>query len=419
MSKIRDALITQKRELELTRQKRYIPRNVRLSSLDKDIIKVIIGPRRAGKSFFAIHEMNKSDNYGYVNFDDERLVEITQYDDIIETINSLYNHPRLLLLDEIQNLPKWELFVNRLQRQGFNLVITGSNSNLLSSELSTHLTGRYVESVVFPFSFREYLDYFGPEATTSEIKVRLDQYLRAGGYPEPLVKEIEYSDYLRTLHDSIIFKDIVNRYNIRYPRPMNDLSRYLFSNPGSPLSYRKLTGMVGVKSTATVMKYIDYFEEAFLIFQVNAFSVKYREQVRAAKKVYPIDNGMIAANAFNFTPNSGVLMENITAADFKRNELEGKLDLFYFKSPQGYEIDFVVKQGLEITGLYQVCYNLDNEKTKTREIRALLHGAKHLRCKNLTVITGDYEGVEEAEWYGIKGTVHFVPLWKHLQNFSN
>jgi predicted AAA+ superfamily ATPase len=417
---IRDILLTQQRELENIGKKQYVPRTAVLKELDKDIIKVIIGPRRAGKSFFAAHELKKIGDCGYVNFDDEKLVEVTDYNDIIETVNSLYNNPRLLFLDEIQNLPRWELFVNRLQRQGYNLIITGSNSNLLSSELATHLTGRYVSTLVFPFSFKEYLGYFGDveKSTSSEIKVKLHDYLHSGGFPEPLVKKLDHNEYLKTLHDSILYKDIVKRHHIRSIKPMGDLSVYLISNSGSPISYRNLTKLVGLKSVGTIVKYLDHFEEAFLSFKVDAFSRKYKEQVKSNKKIYTIDNGFITSKAFNFTGNIGVLYENLAAVELKRRELSGELEVYYYKNPQGYEIDFVVKKKLEIHRLIQVCYDVEDEKTRAREIRALLHGAKDLMCDNLLVITGNYENEEKVEWFGLKEKIRFVPLWKWLSGMD-
>lgn len=420
MANIRDILLTQQRELALLNQKQYIPRDVQLKELDKDIIKVIIGPRRAGKSFFAVHELKKIGQFGYVNFDDEHLVDVEDYNDIIETLNSLYNRPRILFMDEIQNLPKWELFVNRLQRQGFNLVLTGSNSNLLSSELATHLTGRHIGTVVFPFSFKEYIRFFSTagEPTTGEIKSKLHDYLHCGGFPEPLVKGLDPNEYLRALHDTILYKDIVKRHNIRSIKPMGDLSGFLVSNSGSPMSYRNLAKLIGLKSVNTIAKYLQHFVEAFLFFEVNAFSVKYKEQVRSNKKIYIIDNGIIGSKAFNFTANTGVLYENMVAVELKRKELKGELEFYYYKNPGGYEIDFVVKEGLEITQLIQVCYSIPDEKTRAREIRALIHGYRDLNCSNLMVITGDYENEETVEWFGIKSKVRFIPLWKWLMDLK-
>ena len=416
MTNFRDVLLMQKRELENFNQKQYAPRLAQLKELDKDIINVIIGPRRAGKSFFAIHELEKTGNFGYINFDDESLVGIENYNDLIETLNSLYNNPKILLLDEIQNLPKWELFVNRLQGQGYNLVLTGSNSNLLSSELATHLTDRYISTIIFPFSFKEYFNYSksSEETTTGEMKAKLHDYMIKGGYPEPLVKGLDYNEYLRTLHDAILFKDVVKRHNIRSSGQLGDLSRFLVSNSTNFISYNTLTRLTGLKSAGSITKYTDFLEEAFLFFKLNAFSFKYKEQVKSNKKIYTIDNGFITSRAFQFSGNIGPLYENLAAVELKRRELMGELEFYYYKDALGYEVDFVVKRGLEITELIQVCYNVNDEKTRNREVRGLLHGYKDLHCGNLTVITADYENTETIEWYGIKGEIKFVPLWKWL-----
>ena len=169
----KDVILIQKRELENRLQETYIERKLSVPwDLGDDLIKVISGPRRAGKSFFAIHLLRQTGSYGYVNFDDERLIAIEDYDEIVSAVNTVYGNPRYLLFDEIQNLPRWELFVNRLQRQGFRLLITGSNANLLSSELATHLTGRDAVCVLFPFSFGEYLAVSGEQRTAVEKYIR-------------------------------------------------------------------------------------------------------------------------------------------------------------------------------------------------------------------------------------------------------
>src|SRR3989338_1817624 len=190
LQEIKERAILQKREIEVKLKEKYIERNQDLK-LNNDLIKVIVGPRRAGKSFFAIHFLDKKGKFGYVNFDDEKLIEVENYDEIITSLNSVYDNPKFVLFDEIQNLPKWELFANRLQRQGYNLIITGSNSNLLSKELATHLTGRHLLTNIFPFSFKEYLKFEGKELTNTEIKERLSKYILNGGYTEILSKKIE------------------------------------------------------------------------------------------------------------------------------------------------------------------------------------------------------------------------------------
>ncbi|MCZ7385423.1 MAG: ATP-binding protein [Candidatus Methanoperedens sp.] len=411
---IRDILLIQKRELESRLKEKYIERADNSKKFESSLINVIIGPRRAGKSFFAVHALSKPDTFGYANFDDEKLVEITDYNEITNAINSLYNNPKYLLFDEIQNLDKWELFVNRLQRQGYALVITGSNSNLLSKELATHLTGRYSVINIFPFSFKEYLDAEDKELTESEIKEKLVAYMTYGGYPEPLLKKIEYRDYLSTLFNSIIYKDIVKRFRIRFVQAIEDLAVYLISNIAQEFSYNTLSRVTKCKSVHTVQKYLGYLEESFIFFKIDRFSFKVREQIASNKKIYCIDNGFIHAKAFKFSPDIGKLYENIVAIELKKLEMDGIANIYYWKSEQQEEVDFVVKQGTKIKQLIQVCNDLGDIKTKDREVRALLKAGKELGCKNLLVITEGYEGEEELNWFGIREKVRFMPLWKWL-----
>ena len=411
---IKDILILQKKELESLLKEQYIKREGIKLDLSNNLIKVVIGPRRAGKSFFSLHALNKNDKFGYINFDDEKLIETENYDEIISVINTLYKNPKILFLDEIQNLPKWELFVNRLQRQGFNLVITGSNSHLLSKELAAHLTGRHIQIIVLPFSFKEYLYLNTKELTTSEIKEKLDTYLIYGGYPEPLIKKINYKDYLSTLFNSIIFKDIIKRYKIRSAQAIEKLSEQLLSNICNEYSYGSLSKVGGIKSAHTIENYLSYLEEAFIFFSLRRFSYKVKEQLSSIKKIYCIDNGFIHAKAFSSIQNLGKLYENLVAINLKKHELERKLNFYYWKNQQQEEVDFVIKKGTKIKQLIQVCCNLDNAETKNREIRALVKAGKDLKCKNLLVINSNKEGEEKIEWFGIKSKVKFIPLWKWL-----
>jgi len=412
---IRDTLIIQRRELEKKLKEKYVERDIELKGLDNDLIKVITGPRRAGKSFFAIHTLNKLGSFGYVNFDDEKLIKVKDYNEIINTINSLYNNPKYLLFDEIQNLEKWELFVNRLQRQGHNIIITGSNSKLLSKELATHLTGRHKPISLLPFSFKEYLKLEGKELTANETKTQLFDYLTYGGYPEPLVKKLDHRDYLTTLFNSTIYKDIVKRFNIRYPQAIENLAAYLLSNTAREFSYNNLTKMTEIKSVHTLEKYLNHLEEAFILFKINRFSYKIREQASSNKKIYCIDNGLIYAKAFRISPDVGRLYENIVAVELKKIEVSGLAEIYFWKNNQQEEVDFIIKKGFKIHQLIQVCYDIKNIKTREREIRALLKAGKELKCKNLLVITEDYEAEEQATWYGIKGKVRYMPLWKWLK----
>jgi hypothetical protein len=382
--------------------------------LNNPLIKVIIGPRRAGKSFFAIHFLKQQGNFGYVNFDDEKLLEVKNYDEIITALNSVYNNPKFILFDEIQNLPKWELFANRLQRQGLNLVITGSNSNLLSKELATHLTGRHLPTALFPFSFKEYMKFENKELTTPEKKEKISEYLLNGGYPEIVLKKVELKEYLSNLFNAILYKDIIKRHKLRNPKQIEDLAGYLISNITNEYSYNSLTKIGKIKSSHTTEKYLKYLEESFLLFSLTRFSYKVKEQLASNKKIYCIDNGFVQARAFKLSPDFGKLYENAVACKLKEEELAGKINFYYWKNQQQEEVDFVVKEDLKIKQLIQVCYNLENSDTKSRELRSLLKAGEELKCKELLIITAEKEGEEEAEWFGIKSKIKFIPLWKWL-----
>ncbi len=411
---IKDIIILQKRELAQKLRELYISRDAEFKEIDSGLIKVIIGPRRAGKSSFSIHYLNKLNNFGYVNFDDEKLVNAVDYNEIISAMDSVYNKPSYLLLDEIQNLAKWELFVNRLQRQGYNLIITGSNANLLSSELATHLTGRYSSVLLFAFSFKEFLRFGKQELTETEIKERLNSYLELGGYPEPLVKKLNYKEYLSTLLDSIIYKDIVKRFKIRAAQGIEDLSSYLISNVAKDYSYNTLIQVTKCKSVHTVEKYLNYLEESFVLFKLNRFSFKVKEQMNSPKKIYCFDNGFISAKAFKISKDIGRIYENSVAIKLKKMELARKITVFYWKNRNQQEVDFIVKKDAKVKQLIQVCYDIADLAIRKRELRALILASKELKCQNLLVITGDYEAEKNEEWFGVKRRIKFIPLWKWL-----
>ncbi|MFH0971789.1 MAG: ATP-binding protein [Candidatus Micrarchaeota archaeon] len=410
----KDAIITQKRELESKWQEKYVERSSKLKGLEADLIKVIIGPRRSGKSFFAMHALRKAGNFGYVNFDDERLAQIKDFDEIMEAVNSTYGNPKTLLLDEIQNVDKWELLANRLQRQRINLVITGSNSNLLSMELASHLTGRHLQILLFPFSFKEINELEKRDLTSAELSGMFGKYMENGGYPEPYVKNVNRSDYLLTLFDAIIYKDIVKRFKIRNPIKVENTAIYLISNVAREFSYGSLAEAAGLGSTLTAQKYLGYLEGAFLLLTIRKYSPKAKETLSSNKKIYCIDNGFISAKALKSSPDFGRLLENVVAVELARQGMEGKGEVFYWKNAQQEEVDFLVKKGTKIERLIQVCFDVSNKKTKEREVRALLKASKELKCKELIVITEGYEGRETTEWFGLKGEVKFIPAWKWL-----
>jgi predicted AAA+ superfamily ATPase len=412
---IKEVIFSQKNSLNNILSKKYILRDNKLDlKKDNPLIKVIIGPRRSGKSYYAIHKLKEIGNFGYVNFDEERFQNLRNNDEIIEAVNSVYHNPEFLLLDEIQNLPGWELFVNRLQREGYKLVLTGSNSNLLSSELATHLTGRYLPSFIFPFSFKEYLRVFDSDATNSNLKSHLSNYMESGGYPETLLFDIDSKNYIETLLQSILLKDIIKRYRLRLVNEIEKLANYAIINSGSEFSFSKIAKHLHIKSDKTVEKYLMYYENAFLVFHINRFSYKYKNQIIYNKKLYAYDNSLLKGNEYFYGINKGKLLENLIAIYLKRNELETNEKLYYYKTKNNYEVDFLIEKNGKVLILIQVCYDLSNIETYDRETRSLLIAGRELDCENLLLINLEKESMEKYEYAGNIQNIKFVTAYNFL-----
>lgn len=236
--------------------------------------------------------------FGYVNFDEKELTGVS-LNELQSSLREVYGEFDFLLLDEIQNVNGWELWANSLQRMGYRLIITGSNAKLLSKELATHLTGRFLELENYPFSFREFLRFkkFDTDQLEylkerqGEAKRLLREYLERGGFPEYLVEGLDES-YLRTLFDSIVYNDIVKRWKVKNAVKVEDLARYIVSIFGREYSATKLRNTLDLKSTVTVQNYVKYLEEAFIIFSLERFSLKMKEFMKAPKKVYCVDLGL-------------------------------------------------------------------------------------------------------------------------------
>jgi len=413
---IQNIIQNQKAELKRRIRENYTPRETLLKGGNTGLVSVVIGPRRAGKSFFLMHTVNKASNAGYVNFDEERLLKVENFDEIIAALRVVYPDLQVLLFDEIQNVSGWEIIVNRLYREGYKLFLTGSNSHLLSSDLATHLTGRHFATYIFPFSFHEVMSLFPQISLPSDISQKCSEYLTKGGFPEIWIRNYEASDYLSSLFDSVLLKDIVKRYRVRYPNSLIDLAQILITNLCGEFSGTSIMKLANFNSLHTVVKYLGYLEQAFLLFTVPRFSYKIKEQRKAGRKIYCYDNGYYKAKAYKFSPNTGKLFENAVAIGLKKEELEGKLRLFYYKNQKQEEVDFVIQKGIKIDMLVQVCSSLSEPKVKEREIRSLLKAGKELQCKSLIVVTNDYEQKENHTWFGHKGEIEFIPLWKWLLN---
>jgi len=418
---IKDIVLQHKLEKEKFLSREYILRDKLVFAkkfLDKDLIKVITGPRRVGKSVFSILLL-KNKEFAYLNFDDENLLKIKNYDDILKTIFEVYPKLDIILFDEIQNLKNWELFVNKLQRRGYNLILTGSNARLLSKELGTVLTGRYVPIEIFPFSFKEFLKAKNFELKVNDFKIPelrgkilnyLEEYLKKGGFPEVVVKGLEPETYLETLFDSILLKDVVKRYGVKFSQKIYDLAVYLISNFSSEFSFTKLKNILEFRSTNTVQNYLRYLEEAYLVFPLNRFSFKAKESIKSPRKIYLVDNGFVLAKAFSFSQDIGRLMENLVFVELLRRGYKLNQDIFYYQTRNKKEVDFVLRRGANIKELIQVCYKISDVEIKEREVKSLIEASKELKCNNLLIITSDFEGEKKIKGKKIK----LISLWKWL-----
>lgn len=343
---------------------------------------VISGLRRAGKSTLLAqlaHRLGEETFY-YVNFEDERFLgfEADDANDLYSVLIELFGERRVFLIDEIQNVPGWERFVRRFMELGLKFYITGSNASLLSRELGSRLTGRYVPVELFPFSFAEFLrfrSYAVPDLTrlttveAARLQGYLNEYLRLGGIPEPL----KYPELplARTLYDDVLYRDIATRYRIEDVRALKELAFYLMSNPAGLVSFNKLKEQLRLGSVNTVKNYIEYLENSWLLFTVNVYDFSVKRQQVAPKKIYAIDTGLANAVGFFFSPNTGKLLENLAFLALRRRTSE----VYYYTSPGGYEVDFYLPETRE---LIQVSQNLAQPATREREVRALTDALRGL-----------------------------------------
>jgi hypothetical protein len=387
--------------------------------ISSTLIKVILGPRRAGKSVFALMLL-KGQNFAYFNFDDESLSEgKIDLDELLSELKQVYGDTKYILFDEIQNLPNWELFVNRLHRGGYNLVLTGSNASLLSKELATHLTGRHIPIEILPFDFKEILNVKQYEFSADKLLLPdekakflgyLTQYMTNGGYPEVVTKDLQSRGYLDVLFDAVLFKDVVKRHKVRFSEQIDSLGSYLINNVSNQYSARKLANVLGFKSDVTVAKYLGYLTEAYVLFSLDRYSTKTGTRLQSPKKTYVVDNGLITAKAVQHSPDTGKLMENLVFIELVKRGNQPNRELFYYKTRNDKEIDFVLKDGYKVTELLQACYDINNPETEQREVNALIEAGKELDVKKLIILTWNEK--REIQKDGV--TVFVVPLYEWL-----
>jgi len=416
---VRDEVIDYFREYE------YIPRDIlgrelKIPMKSRFIIS-IIGPRRAGKTYFLFSLSKKIENQVYLNFEDPRLAEITYRElrDVIRIFIEIYGrNPNYLLLDEIQNIENWEKTVRELHDLGkYRIFLSGSSSKLLSKEIATQLRGRSLSYILLPFSFREFLRFkqitikkYLSKDEEARIKNLLRNYMEFGGFPD-VIKNEEKLKILKEYSDLILFRDFIERHKIRNLDLARMIHTFMIQNYSKESSVRSLYNKLKTNIKVgkdTVYEYVTKLEDTMFFFFLKRYSNKVHLRESWPKKIYLCDTGL--AKIVRYSQDYGRLMENIVLLDLirKRNE-NPLLEFFYLKFTDG-EIDFVLKEGLEIKQLIQVTYASGRDEVERRELKSLIKASNELKCKNLKIITWDYEDKIEID----NKTIECIPLWKWL-----
>ena len=391
---------------------------------------IITGIRRCGKSSlmrllwdeFKEKENLTADQFLYVNFEDERLAGFGHEDfsKLLEAHGELWSPDKtkriFLLLDEIQNVALWEKWINRIYEEDkYRIFITGSNATLLSSELSTALTGRNIPITLFPLSFHEYLVHFKNKKISSssfydqtektEIKKIFEEYLVRGGMPEYV--KTGSVELVQEYFKDIISRDIVNRYRVKYKQELKELARLLLATPGQIQSLNAISRSVGMKNISTVKNYLQYLEDSFLFFRLSLFSFSLKKQIYNPGKYFVADAAFFQNIAFKFSDNLGSVYENIVFSELK---WDSRNELFYVKTEKNFEVDFAVKKKNKLEKLIQVSVELEDKKTAEREERALLAAMQEFNLSEGLILNRDLEKTGEREGKNI----FYIPLWKWL-----
>ncbi len=391
-----------------------VPRCIQPEWLTCKEILIISGVRRCGKSVLLQQIRSKMPEQDYYfNFEDERLVNFTvnDFQTLQECFFELYDKQNTYYFDEIQNVKGWELFVRRLYNGGCKVFVTGSNAHMLSRELGTHLTGRYMSFELFPFSYLEYLQlksvpYGKKERNTtfgrSMLLANFKTYLKQGGFPQYIVNLSR--EYLSSLYQSIVYRDIMARNRLTNEKEMQEMLHYLASNASKRHTYSSLGKIIGVKHPETIKNYLSYVEQTYLIFQLLKYDSSLKSQMTSPKKVYFIDNAIINNIGFNATENLGMQLENIVFIELRRRGY----DLFYHSGKK--ECDFLVREGTTITAAYQVTLSMSTDETRKREISGLKEAMDTYNLSEGYIIT-----LEDKETILIdEKQISILPAWEWM-----
>ena len=387
----------------------------------------IVGPRRVGKTYYLFSLIDNPEKYLYVDFENPIFYN-AKATDIITILDSYYelypeNKDVTVLLDEVQNVKDWERMVRYLLDEGLKVIVTGSSSRLLSKEIATQLRGKSLTYFLFTLSFREFLEfknisYKGKDlySNYNKIKKAIEGYLKFGSYPEIALNE-EKERILKEYLDLIIKKDIVERYRIRNISLVNELIYFAINNYSKYISYDSLFKLfkqkIGV-TKRTIINYISYFEDAMLFFLLKKYSPSIKSRIVSPRKIYLIDTGYGIFGQKDISRD----MENVVFLELLRDKYYRNVlaEIFYFQTKEGYEVDFLIKEGPRIKQLIQVTYANSFDEVEPREYRALLHTKELFKQykPELIIITWDYEDERKISWWGKEGTIKFVPLWRWL-----
>ncbi len=409
---LRQVVKKQKNELDL--KKETVRREIigeMLKWLKDDRVIILTGIRRSGKSTLLKQIMQETSDWSYVNFEDERLLDFRaqDFEMLNEVLLETYGAGKIYFFDEIQNIEKFEIFVRRLQDEGKKVIITGSNAALLSKEFGTRLTGRYKSFEIYPFSFSEFLSFKKIDVKKEdwyviEKKVRLlklfEEYLSIGGLPEYIKNQDK--DYVKTLFENILYKDIITRYSIKREKIIKELVNILATNAASHFTYNSLKNTLGLSNAITVKEYISYLNNSYLFFELLKVSHSIKRQLGSPRKIYLIDSAFHQVCGLTFTPNRGRNLENVVFIELKR---KGK-SIYYFANKS--ECDFVVKEGTKITNAIQVCYTLD-DSNREREINGLIDAMNTFKLSEGLVLT--FEQTEDLIIDNKNIRILPVPTW--------
>ncbi len=415
-----------------------VPRRVSVSAVPGKAM-VCIGPRRSGKSTFLFQLIRKlldagipRDNILYLNFFDDRLRYLQRdgLSAVMEAYYSLYPKKKNTqtvhcFFDEIQVVPGWESFVDRIMRtEQCEVYMTGSSAQMLSQEIATQMRGRPLSWELFPFSFREFLDFkgidsSGPLSARRRLLIQsaFDQYWESGGFPE--VAGFDRRLRIKTHQEywgAMLFRDLVERHDISHPRAVSDLAHWLVDNIASLYSVNRLTGYLkalGYRAPkSAVSAYLNWFEDAFFLFTVRICDASLARANANPKKIYCVDHALVESVSSGILVNTGHLLENLVFTALRRVTPE----LFYYKSKAGREVDFVAYMGDGVRLLVQVCESLADPQTKQREVAALRDAMGELNLGTSVLVTrGGAGGPSDGEHIVVDtGEIEVTAAWRFL-----